>query len=196
MWSHCWNRLMNWTHKWLIACLVLKLVLLMLGRAVLHQSSIWNVLPQLRARERNLTLWEQLFCKYSFSVMFLFKSVLWGNCLDLPGEDKCFFFSFLCSLFSWNRRMLPLLILHHFSPPSNNPISALWAAGSPPLKLPLIPTMWRNTGLIKNPVWQEVFLFFWLPALRCRGVCCARKLAEVIDQNAIAPAKNHAFSMY
>lgn len=32
-------------------------------------------------------------------------------------------------------------------------------AGSPPLKLPLIPTMWQNTGLINNPTWQELFLW-------------------------------------
>lgn len=61
-------------------------------------------------------------------------------------------------------------------------------AGSPPLKLPLIPTMWQNTGLVKTPTWQELFLFFGMPAPRYRGVCCA-KLAEVRGQNAIDQAE-------
>lgn len=55
-------------------------------------------------------------------------------------------------------------------------------AGSPPLKLPLIPTMWQNTGLIKTPTWQELFLFFGMPAPRYKGVCFACKFAEVRGQ--------------
>lgn len=64
-------------------------------------------------------------------------------------------------------------------------------AGSPPLKLPLIPTIWQNTGLIKSPTWQELFLFFGMPAPRYRGACCARNLAEVTGQKATGnPSKD------
>ena len=73
-------------------------------------------------------------------------------------------------------RMLPLVILHHFSPPSNNPISVPWVGWIPASRAPCKTSHVTKHGLIRNPTWQEVFLFFGnahlftdAEALQCLG---------------------------
>lgn len=119
--------------------------------------------------ERNLTLWERVFVNISLVSCFCF-SLCWGNCLDIPGEHKCRFpplFSSSESLFSghifFSRLQFVECFLCWFYITSLRlptiRFQCFERAGSPPLKLPLIPTMWQNTGLINNPTWQELFLW-------------------------------------
>lgn len=89
-------------------------------------------------KERNLTLWERLFVNISLVSCFFFSLCCEVTVLTFLVRINVFFLSFFS--FSLNAssvvtfflptpvcRKFPLLILHHFSPPSNNPISVLWA---------------------------------------------------------------------
>lgn len=125
-------------------------------------------------------------CQYFISVMFLFSrycevtfvtflvrmNAFFVSFSLIPSSAVTFFFhlpfveSCLCWFYITSLR-LPTIQFQRFE-----------RAGSPPLKLPLRPTMWQNTGLIKTPIWQELFLFFRMPAPRYRGVCCACWLAN------------------
>lgn len=98
--------------------------------AVLQLKGLW-----IPVQERNLTLWECFFVNILLVSCFLSVcAVRWLSWLSWRGLMPCFVsFSLIPSsvvtffLPPPVCRMLPLLILHHFSPPSNNPISALWA---------------------------------------------------------------------
>lgn len=112
--------------------------------------------------DRNLILWERVFVNISLASCFCF-SLCWSNCLDIPGEKKCLFPPHFFSLSLWKPRMFVEWFLCWFYITSLRlptiRFQRFERAGSPPLKLPLIPNMWRNTGLINNPTWQELFLW-------------------------------------
>lgn len=135
-----------------------------------------------------------IVCKYFMSVMFLFSLCCEVTVLTFLVRMNAVFCFFPCSVVTFFSHLqfvesclcwfyitslrLPTIRFQRFE-----------QAGSPPLKLPLIPTMWQNTGLVKTPTWQELFLFFGMPSPRYRGVGCAQKLAKVRGQNAIDQAK-------
>lgn len=119
------------------------------------------------------------------SISFLVNSgMISFNLLQIPPAVSDHFDSWETSFFFFSLslppsrfgRMLPLVILHHFSPPSNNPISVPWVGWIPASRAPCKTSHVTKHGLIRNPTWQEVFLFFGnahlltdAEALRCLG---------------------------
>lgn len=120
---------------------------LFFARAAWLSVHFWNVLQGalycrgvlwMPVKERNLTLWERLFVNISLVSCFCFSLCCEVTVLTFLVRINVFllsfFFFFSECLFSGHFflptpvcRKFPLLILHHFPPPSNNPISVLWA---------------------------------------------------------------------
>lgn len=116
---------------------------------------------------RSPTLWE--YSKYFISAIFLFlvnckdflvfsriicRICLWFHpaVITLIHEKTFFFF------LSWDSVECCLWWFYIISPrlPTIRFQRLEWA-GSPALELPLRPAMWQNTGLTRNPTWQELF---------------------------------------